>query len=209
MFSFHAWPPNQFFAHSATLVSRATARRSFLQQWPNLPISSNMDTSSSPCRTAFLISATNWTLAMEEANTEKDQILFNLQLILILIGGFNFQPTWNGQIGSSSQFLGKRKDVPSHQPEYYWSESVRNTNWQKEPESKTKIHSSRRTNVSGSSPEWSPRSESGFCQICNAPPVVDAQDGFLRTNFMKDSSLSYAKFIRPPQATKKWSEHNL
>jgi hypothetical protein len=30
---------------------------------------------------------------MEEANTEKDQILFNLQLILILIGGFNFQPT--------------------------------------------------------------------------------------------------------------------
>ena len=142
-------------------------------------MSSNMDMSNWPLfRTWSRISATNWTLAMEEAKTEKDKILFNLQLILILIGGFNFQPTWNGQIGSSSQLLGQRKNVPSHQPEYYWSESVRNTNWQKEPESKTKIHSSRRSNVSGSLPEWSPRSESGSCQLRNAPPVVDAQDGF-------------------------------
>ena len=40
-----------------------------------------------------------------------------ITMITILIGGFNPPEKYESQIGSSSQLLGKIKNVPNHQPE--------------------------------------------------------------------------------------------
>jgi len=41
-------------------------------------------------------------------------------LKILLVGGFNPSEKYESQIGSSSQLLGKIKNVPNHQPVYDW-----------------------------------------------------------------------------------------
>ena len=47
---------------------------------------------------------------------KKAIVYHNIYILLYLVGGFNPPEKYEGQIGSSSQLLGK--NAPNHQPEY-------------------------------------------------------------------------------------------